>query len=100
VQLLNGRVLPTDIILLSTGVCPDLSCTEGSGIKTDRGILVNDFMETSIPNIYAAGDVAQWRERMWGIVPVALGQAAVAAANIAGEEKNIRELCRLMSLKW
>jgi len=87
VQLTDGRRLSTDLVLVSTGVQPDLSCLAGSGVHTDRGILVDDRMQSNFSNIYAAGDVAQWNERVWGIVPVALNQASVVAANIAGELK-------------
>ena len=69
VQLNDGRMLAADLVLVSTGVRPDLSCLTASGIQTDRGILVDDRMRSNVPNIYAAGDVAQWNEPVWGIVP-------------------------------
>lgn len=87
VQLNDQRTLPADLVLISAGVRPDLSCLAGSGILANRGILVDDRMQSNFPGIYAAGDVAQWAENVWGIVPVALNQAAVVAANIAGERK-------------
>ncbi|MBP2640689.1 MAG: FAD-dependent pyridine nucleotide-disulfide oxidoreductase [Firmicutes bacterium] len=87
VQLNDGKRLPAELVLISAGVRPNLSCLAGSGIRTDRGILVDDQMRSNLPDIYAVGDVAQWNENVWGIVPVALNQAAVAAANIAGELK-------------
>jgi len=87
VQLHDGRRLPADLVLISAGVRPDLSCLAGSGIHTDRGVLVDDQMRSNLPDIYAVGDVAQWNETVWGIVPVALNQAPVVAANIGGELK-------------
>ncbi len=99
VQLSDGRTLPADLVLLSTGVRPDLSCLTGSGIQTDKGIVVDNRMQSNYSGIYAVGDVAQWNEPIWGIVPAALQQAAVAAANIAGELKEYSGITPANTLK-
>ncbi|MBP1763437.1 MAG: FAD-dependent pyridine nucleotide-disulfide oxidoreductase [Firmicutes bacterium] len=99
VQLSDGRTLPADLVLVSTGVRPDLSCLAGSGIQTDKGVMVDDRMQSNYSGIYAVGDVAQWNEPIWGIVPAALHQAAVVAANIAGEVKEYSGITPANTLK-
>lgn len=55
----DGITVPADIVIVSAGVRPNIKPAEDTGIRTDRGIIVNEKMETSIPDIYAAGDVAE-----------------------------------------
>jgi nitrite reductase (NADH) large subunit len=86
VQLKDGRTKAGDLVLISAGVRPELSCLSESEILTEKGVVVDDQMRTNFPFIYAVGDVAQWRGKMWGIISPALDQAAIAASNIAGEE--------------
>jgi len=71
-------------------VRPRLDLATGTGIQTDRGILVNERLETTVPGIYAAGDVAQVHDPLTGraqldvLWPVAVAQGRVAGANMAG----------------
>lgn len=58
---------------------------DGSGIEVGRGIVVGPDMQTSIPGVYAAGDVAEFEGTVWGIIPIALAQADIAARAIAGD---------------
>lgn len=85
-QLKDGRSVSGDMVLISAGVRPEVSLFQGKGILTEKGIVVNDQMQTNFPYIYAVGDVAQWRGKMWGIIPPALDQAAAAASAINGEK--------------
>jgi phenylglyoxylate dehydrogenase epsilon subunit len=59
VTLESGRVISADLLLLATGVKPRISYLDGTDIQVDRGILVNENMQTSVKNVWAAGDVAQ-----------------------------------------
>ena len=59
VTLESGKVISADLLLLATGVRPRISYLEGSDIQVDRGILVNENMQTSAKDVWAAGDVAQ-----------------------------------------
>ena len=59
VKLTNGTVLDADIVIIATGIKPNLDFLRDSGIKTNSGIIVNEYLETNIPNIYAAGDIAE-----------------------------------------
>ncbi|MCR4428349.1 MAG: FAD-dependent oxidoreductase [Caldiserica bacterium] len=85
VSLKDGRIIDGDMVLISAGVRPEVSLFSGKGIAVERGVVVNDQMQTNFPYIYAVGDVAQWRGKMWGIIPPALEQANVAASSIFGE---------------
>ncbi|HEX2987651.1 MAG TPA: FAD-dependent oxidoreductase, partial [Chloroflexota bacterium] len=59
VTLNDGSTLPCDVVVVATGVRPNLSLAKSAGISFGRGILVGEFMETSVPGIYAAGDVTE-----------------------------------------
>lgn len=88
----NGQTLHAPVLIVATGVSPRIDYLEGSGIEVDRGVLVDKFMRTNIPNIYAAGDVVQ-AEEFWGerrinqpILINAIDQGRVAAQNALGEK--------------
>ena len=59
---LSGEEIACQFVGLTAGVSPQISFTENSGISTSRGILVNEFLETNVPNIYAAGDCAEFKD--------------------------------------
>lgn len=61
VSLRSGEIIPCTFIGIATGVKPNVDFLHQSGLETDRGILVNNFFETNIPDVYAIGDCAQFR---------------------------------------
>ncbi|HEY5763019.1 MAG TPA: FAD-dependent oxidoreductase [Rhodocyclaceae bacterium] len=89
--LSTGKVLDCDLIIASAGVAPNVDFLDGSGVKVERGIVVDATMQTSVPGIYAAGDVVETFEFDTGkpfvnaIQPDAVDQARVAALNMAGK---------------
>ncbi len=90
VELESGETLTADLIIAATGVKPHIEFLEGSGVKTDWGVIVDDYLLTNIPDIYAAGDVAEAKDRITGeryvhaIFPNAVAQGQVAAYNLLG----------------
>ncbi|MGH8729393.1 MAG: FAD-dependent oxidoreductase, partial [Burkholderiales bacterium] len=84
VRLRSGREIACDTLIVATGIRPNIELARKAGLKVGRGIRVNDGMRTSDPDIYAVGECAEHRERVYGIVAPALEQAAVAAHDIAG----------------
>ncbi|MCX5779283.1 MAG: FAD-dependent oxidoreductase, partial [Firmicutes bacterium] len=85
VKLKNGQVLDADLVLLSTGVQPNLELAQAAGVQVDRGIVVDACMRTNASGVFAAGDVAQFGDRLIGLWPVALEMGRVAGANAAGD---------------
>lgn len=84
VILENGDVLPTEMVIISAGVRPNLELAKMFGLKTDKGIIVDEFMQTSQTDIFAAGDVIEFEGRTYGIWPAAMEQGKVAGINISG----------------
>ncbi len=81
----QGPPIETDLIIVATGVRPNVEFLQGTGVRIERGIVVNSRMETSLPDIYAAGDVAQvpsFGGR--GSVVHALWPTAIETGSIAG----------------
>jgi NADPH-dependent 2,4-dienoyl-CoA reductase/sulfur reductase-like enzyme len=91
VKLADGPTLPADLVITATGVRPNTEFL-GGAVDTDVGVLVNDRLQSSQPDIYAAGDVAQGRDFSTGeysvqaIQPTAADHARLAALNMAGRE--------------
>jgi NAD(P)H-nitrite reductase large subunit len=89
-HLSDGKELSCDMVIIGKGVLPALSFVPRDEIEVDLGIMVNQFMETSVPGIYAAGDVAEcidvarnsrWVNAIW---PEAVTQGRIAGMNMAG----------------
>lgn len=85
--LADGRVLPADVFLVAAGIRPNVDLARDAGLAVNRGVLVDDRMRTSDPNIYAAGDVAESDGRVLGLWPIAVNQAEVAARNVVGGDE-------------
>lgn len=88
--LADGRTIAADLLLVCTGVEPNIGFLNGSGIAVDAGILVDDRMRTNWPNIWAAGDVAQapgfWGGKVVnGILPNAVEQGRIAGLGMADD---------------
>ena len=81
VILSDGTEIPCDLVIVAAGVRAAVSCVQDSGIKAERFLEVNEYLETSVPGIYGAGDVAG----LSGIWPNAMKQGQTAAYNMCGQ---------------
>lgn len=63
----NGRAYEADMVVIATGIKPNTDLAREAGLEVKRGIIVNDFMQTSHPDIYAAGECAEHRGKLYGI---------------------------------
>lgn len=82
VRLKDGREFAADLVVCSTGIRSNVALAHQAGLAVNRGVVVNEYLQTSAPDVYAAGDVAEAGNIVYGIVPAAIEQARVAAANM------------------
>lgn len=86
VILENGETIPCDMVIISAGVRPNLELGQCLDLKCERGIVVDSSLRTSCPEVFAAGDVAEYENMMYGIWPAAMQQGKSAGINMAGGE--------------
>ncbi len=105
----GGADIVCDVVIMATGIRTNLEWLEGSGVRVNRGVVVDDRLRSSVRNVYAAGDVAEGRDLLSGepvvhaIEPTAQEHGRVAGSNMAGREveyrgsllMNIVEVCHL-----
>ena len=88
-QLKDGTSLPCDVFLGAVGIRPNVDLAAAGGLAVNRGILVDDRMQTSVPGVFAAGDVAEHNGMVLGLWPIAAKQAEVAAVNALGGDESL-----------
>ncbi len=74
-------------VILAAGVTPNVTLAKESGLEVQRGIVVDNTMQTSVADIYALGDCAEFENKTWGIIPAALEQCSIAASHICNKDK-------------
>jgi NAD(P)H-nitrite reductase large subunit len=108
-RMKDGGDLDADVVIMATGIRTNLEWLQGSGIRVNRGVVVDDHQRSSVPNVYAAGDVAEGRDLVTeqpdvhAIEPTAMEHGRVAGANMAGRDvvyrgsllMNILDVCHL-----
>jgi NAD(P)H-nitrite reductase large subunit len=112
--LSNGQAIECDSIVISAGIKPNVGFLQGSGIEVDKGVLVDQYLRTNFPQIYAAGDCAQGPDLLTGeraihaIQPTAIDHGRVAGANMVGKNvaydgsllMNVLDLCGLQTASF
>lgn len=88
----DGPDLEVDMVIMATGIKPNVEWAAGAGLEINRGVVVDDHCRSSVGNVYAAGDVAEGPDAVTGeravhaIEPTAMQHGRVAAANMAGRD--------------
>jgi len=85
VRLHSGRVIDCDTVVVATGIRSEIELARKAGLAFGRGITVDDHMTTSDPCIFAIGECAEHRGEVYGLVAPGFEQAAILAAQVAGE---------------
>ena len=88
-RLKDGTILPADLVVFAIGIRPSTALARAAGLAVNRGIIADDRMTTSDPNILALGECAEHRGATYGLVAPLWDQAAVAASVLAGDQANV-----------
>jgi len=84
VLLTTGRTVPAELVILSTGIRSRIELAREAGLETNRGIVVDEQLRTSAPDVYAAGDAAEFQGIVYGIIPAAIEQARAVSRTMVG----------------
>jgi nitrite reductase (NADH) large subunit len=99
VELRDGGTMEADAVVVSVGIRANTELARAAGLKVDRGIAVNDHLETSVEGIHAIGECAEHRGLCYGLVEPAYEQAQVLARRLAGESATYRGSVPAANLK-
>jgi NAD(P)H-dependent nitrite reductase large subunit/NAD(P)H-dependent nitrite reductase small subunit len=83
IRLKDGTLLDADLVVFAVGIRPNITLAQSAGLRCNRGILVNDTMQTFDPSIYAVGECIEHRNQTFGLVEPLWGQAFICATHLA-----------------
>ncbi len=98
VKLQSGQVIPADFVVIGVGINPNVDLAKNAGLQVDNGIIVNEYMQTSNPDIYAVSDVAKFYSPVFGKhmrlehYDLAVKQGKLAGENMAGKSKPFEDI--------
>jgi nitrite reductase (NADH) large subunit len=84
VELADGRVIPADLVVMAVGVRPNTALAAQAGLAVNRGVVVDDGLQTSAADVFAIGECAEHRGQCYGLVEPAYEQASILARRLAG----------------
>ena len=88
VHLANGQTIPAKAVVFAIGTQPNTELARAAGLAVNRGLVVNEYLQTDDPAIYAAGEVAELNGQLWGITAAAEEQADIIARHLLGDRVN------------
>ena len=106
VLLTKGNQIACDAVIVAIGVVPRTELVAGTDVRLNRGIIVDNFMQTNVPDVYASGDVAEtWdfalnQVRSLPLWPLAVAQGRVSGSNMAGKKTEYSGGTNMSSLKY
>jgi NAD(P)H-nitrite reductase large subunit len=106
VILTKGEQIPCDAVTVAIGVIPRTELVVGTDVKLNRGIIVDNFMQTNVPDVFASGDVAEAydfimnQNRLLALWPLAVAEGKVAGYNMAGKKTEYAGGTNMSSLKY
>jgi len=83
IKLKDGTVLDADLVVFAVGIRPNMALAQSAGLRCNRGVMVNDTMQTFDPSIYAVGECIEHRNQTFGLVEPLWGQAFICASHLA-----------------
>jgi ferredoxin-nitrate reductase len=98
VRLRSGQEINCQAIVIAIGTTPNIELARVSGIECKRGVVVNDYLLTSDPNIYAIGEIAEFKGFLYGITAAAEQQAEIVARHLSGDIAHCYEGSLLMNI--
>ncbi len=98
VRLKSGRQIDCQAIVIAIGTTPNIELAKSCGIDCKRGVMVNDYLLTNDPNIYAIGEIAEFKGFLYGITAAAEQQAEIAARHLSGDISNYYKGSLLMNI--
>ena len=84
IGLKSGRKIDCTIIIFAVGTVPNIEIAQNAGLDCNRGVVVNEYLRTTDENIFAIGEIAEYKRQMWGISSAAEQQAEIAAKFLNG----------------
>jgi nitrite reductase (NADH) large subunit len=84
-ELTDGRMIDADAVIFAAGIRPNVALARDAGVPVNRGIVVDDHLETGMPDIFALGECAEHRGTCYGLVEPAYEQARILARHLAGD---------------
>ncbi|MCP4694639.1 MAG: NAD(P)/FAD-dependent oxidoreductase, partial [Desulfobacterales bacterium] len=99
VLLKNGETVPGDLVIMAAGVRSNSHLARTAGLRVNQGVIVNEFLQTSAPGVFAAGDIAEHGGVLYGLWTAAQYQGSIAGMNAAGERVEFGGIPRSNSIK-
>lgn len=99
VRLLDGRILPAEVVVLATGVRPNTALARKAGLAVETGIRVDSTLATSVPGVFAAGDAAEYNGQLYGTWAASQHQGTLAGLNALGSRARFGGLPRANTIK-
>lgn len=98
VRLKSGREIPCQAVVIAAGTTPNTEIAKQCGLACKRGVIVDDYMRTSDADVYAIGEIAEFKGMLYGITSAAEEQAAVAASHLNGDSAHYYKGSLLMNI--